>query len=284
MNKGEWKHDWASQARGETVISTSAKYKGVQINSIERSPYNTLSPITQSYEVAIYGEEHRKFPEYRAKILETSLPFSVGDKYFSYVRFEKDTPIETVVKFIEDFQNGKIDGLLTREEADKIVNANNTAEQTTETSMQEELPIRVQKMKKQLPSYFEYDKKVAGDARKQVYELSAGEFIKARRYREFLRRNSNYIIDTVNNDYLLRRRYQESKGERPDDNKSENPIELLKYAKEINWRNSDWDGAAELYEEIKATDAFLENYYLSYETQIEMAIEDGKNVSQKAIK
>jgi hypothetical protein len=112
LNNNQWKHDWSGESKGETYTSMSSKYKGVQINSVDIIPWNILKPVRQFFEVAIYGEENREFLEYHARIYQSSGAFEINGKSISYIRFSQETPLETVVKFIDDFRAGILQGLL----------------------------------------------------------------------------------------------------------------------------------------------------------------------------
>jgi hypothetical protein len=135
LNNSPWKRSWESQAHGETIVCDSAMYKGILISSVETTPFSIMKPLQQFFEVEIYGEENRQLPEYKARIFETSAAFEVNGKTLSYVRFEHDAPLEMAAKFIEDFQNGKLQGLYTQETLEKIttpeatIQANNSIEQ-----------------------------------------------------------------------------------------------------------------------------------------------------------
>ncbi|MDR1226566.1 MAG: toprim domain-containing protein [Prevotellaceae bacterium] len=58
----------------------------------------------------------------------------VNGKTLSYVRFERDAPLEMAVKLIEDFQNGKLQGFYTQETLKKTTTEVTTPEITTQTN------------------------------------------------------------------------------------------------------------------------------------------------------
>jgi transposase-like protein len=115
-----WKRDYESEARGERVTADSAKYKGIHITSIDTTPFNVYKPLSNRLEVALYGTEHTQFPAYNAFIRETSAPYEIGGNRLSYVRFKEGEPLETVVKFIDDYQNKTLVGLFSQEEVESL--------------------------------------------------------------------------------------------------------------------------------------------------------------------